>query len=255
MTDTPQMDTTLDDREIIFVADDFGMNHEINHAILNAHLHGALHAACLMVGQPGTAEAIEMSRAHPTLQIGWHLHLNDSQPLTVSDWPWRSSPARAGLAMTFLPGARRLASAEIVAQWQALRATGLPVRFVNGHHHIHWVPFVRRKLFALLSNDPNFAGWLRWGTPKFFAPAPAERWYSLADRLLLNPPRKMATIRLSNSLWGLDRTFHMNADEIKQQLPELDKGIHEFMFHPRSTDEQVDPDTRCLKSLRAADTG
>ncbi len=67
-------------KELIFVADDFGMNGEINDAILYAHISGHLNGAALMMAQPGSEAAVEMARVHPTLQIGWHLHLNDSVP-------------------------------------------------------------------------------------------------------------------------------------------------------------------------------
>ena len=100
------MGSDTDSTRIIFIADDFGMSPEINAAIVRAHVGGALHGACLMMGQAGTDDAIELGRRHPTLQIGWHLHLNDSRPLTVDRWPWGTSPARAGLRMAISPSAK-----------------------------------------------------------------------------------------------------------------------------------------------------
>ncbi len=239
------------DREILFIADDFGMSSKINAAILRAHLDGALHGTCLMMGQPDTDEAIELAHRHPTLQIGWHLHLNDSQPLTVTEWPWGNSPAKAGLAMTFFPAARSLARAELAAQWQALKKTGIEIRYVNAHHHIHLVPVIRKLLVNIIAADPDFAGWLRWGQPCFFADSVAKRAYGLIDSLLQAPSRKRMPIRSSSTLWGLDRTFAMNAQEIESVLPELGAGLHEFMFHPRSSDPtNPDADMRCLLALR-----
>ncbi len=238
-------------RRILFIADDFGMSSTINAAILHAHLNGALHGACLMVGQPGTDEAIELAHRHPSLRIGWHLHLNDSRPLTVTKWPWGDSPAKAGLAITFFPAARRLARAEIAAQWQALREAGIEIRWVNAHHHIHLVPVVRKLLVDTVTADPDFTGWLRWGQPRFFADSVVKRAYGLLDSLLQAPSRKSLPLRSSSTLWGLDRTFAMNDREIESVLPELGAGLHEFMFHPRSTDPaDPDADMRCLMALR-----
>jgi len=228
------------------------MSGVINAAILKAHVEGALDAACLMVGQPGTAEAIEMARAHPGLRIGWHVHLNDSQPMTMDAWPWRKSPARAGIAMTFSKSARRLAEAELVAQWQALKETGLPISFVNAHHHIHLVPFVREQLIGLLQNDDVFDGWIRWGEPRFFDNSIARYAYWVVDALLQAPARRRLSIRASDTLWGLDRPFAMNASEVAAVIPQLGAGLHEFMFHPRSPDAApADVDTACLLALRA----
>src|SRR5271168_1473148 len=95
-------------KEVIFVADDFGMTSEINDAILHAHLSGHLNGAALMMAQPATAAAVKLARAHPSLQIGWHLHLNDSLPATTDRWPWGASPARAGFSIGLLPRARAL---------------------------------------------------------------------------------------------------------------------------------------------------
>jgi len=236
-------------RDILFIADDFGMSAAINAAILRAHVDGALHGACLMMGQAGTDEAIELAREHESLQIGWHLHLNDSQPLTVGEWPWGASPARAGLAIAGLPRARTLTRTEMLRQWQAFADTGLECRFANAHHHLHWHPFVRRQLVETLSADRRFAGWLRWGRPCRFDGDTPPAGYGLIDRLLQAPQRSRMQIRQSTTLWGLDRAFAMDAREVAAILPTLGAGLHEFMFHPRPGDD--DADTRCLVELRS----
>lgn len=133
-------------KQLAFVADDFGLNAGINGAVLRAHREGALTGASLMMGQPGTAEAVEMARSLPTLDIGWHLHLCDSKPLTMPSWPWDRSPVRAGVQMVLLPSCRRRVRREIAHQWQAFLRTGLPCRFVNAHHHLHLHPWVAREL-------------------------------------------------------------------------------------------------------------
>ena len=90
-------------KELIFIADDFGMNREINDAILHAHLSGHLTGAALMMAQPATDDAVALARAHPTLQIGWHLHLNDSVPATTDRWPWGARRRGRDSASAFPP--------------------------------------------------------------------------------------------------------------------------------------------------------
>jgi len=240
-----------DNREILFIADDFGASQEINDAIVNAHVNGVLHGACLMMGQTATAGAIELARKHPSLQIGWHLHLNDSIPCSVAAWPWGDSPARAGFALGWSGSARRFASAEISRQWQELKDTGLECRFVNAHHHLHLHPFVRRRLVKMLAEDPDFDGWIRWGTPRFFGASANSIAYGLINVLLQAPSRRHMPLRSSKTLWGLGRTFEMNAEEIIGAISRLGDGLHEFMFHPRSIGPAgVDSDTACLVELK-----
>jgi hypothetical protein len=67
------------------------------------------------------------------------------------------------------------------------------------------------------------------------------------DRLLHAPQRDRIPFKLSTTVWGIDRTFAMNADEIRSVIPALGDGLHEFIFHPRGLDS--DADTRCLMDL------
>src|ERR1700677_230688 len=114
-----------------------------------------------MMAQPATEEAVSITRKTPTLQIGWHLHLNDSRPATVADWPWGKSPARAGWSIGLFRSARELVRREIFRQWELFQATGLECRFINCHHHLHAHPFVYRTLLEALG--PDFKGWIRLG--------------------------------------------------------------------------------------------
>ena len=233
-------------REIVFIADDFGLSEEINEAILHAHLCGALTGACLMMGQPATQSAIALAREHPSLEVGLHLHLADSRPCSGSEWPWGRSPAGAGLAIGLSGRMRAFARKEIERQWDAYREAGLPCRFVNAHHHLHVHPWIRAVLVGILPKD--FSGWLRWGRPRFFSPNHVTVFYRVLDSLLQEPQRGRLPFRLSTTLWGRDRIFNMKAHEILEVLPSLGEGLHEFMFHPRRTER--DPDTQCLIELR-----
>jgi predicted glycoside hydrolase/deacetylase ChbG (UPF0249 family) len=233
-------------KEVVFIADDFGLNDRANEAILHAHRCGALTGACLMLGQPGTRSAVELAREHPTLEVGWHLHLTDSRPLSRPEWPWGRSPAGAGFAIGLSPKMREFARREIVRQWESYLETGLPCLFVNAHHHLHVHPWVRRVLVDTISG--GFEGWMRWGRPRFFGPNRAEGFYRALDALFQARHRGRLPFRTSTSLWGIDRTFNMNSREILQVLPSLGEGIHEFMFHPRK--REGDPDTAALLELK-----
>lgn len=199
-------------REVLFIADDFGLTREANAAIVRAHRDGALHGASLMLGQPATADAVALAKQTPTLQVGWHLHLCHSQPVTRAAWPWGDSYTKAGWAIGLSGKARALMRGEIAAQWEQCKATGLRCAFVNSHHHLHMHPLVFRAMLDVLPAD--FDGWVRRGWPCRF--------------------------RRSNSLWGVHRTFRMNAGEVRAAMAKLPAGLHEFLFHPRNVEHDCD---------------
>jgi predicted glycoside hydrolase/deacetylase ChbG (UPF0249 family) len=240
-------------KDVIFVADDFGMNREINDAILHAHLSGHLTGSALMMAQRATEDAVAKARAHPTLQIGWHVHLNDSLPATTGRWPWGSSPARAGFSIGLSPRARELMRREVARQWELFQETGLECRFINSHHHLHAHPFVYRALLDVVG--PRFQGWIRLGKPRAFRSN--ARFRSAALSLLwsalgwtyLERRRRLSAWRATDTLWGLDRIFHMNAGEVQTALATLPDGFHEFLFHPRT---RSCPDTLCLIQLKSS---
>lgn len=234
-------------RRIAWIADDLGLSREVNEAILHTHRRGILTGAALMMGQPGTRDAVERARETPSLDVGWHLHLVDSVPCTRPAWPWGSSPWKAGLALAVRPSARHLVRREIEAQWQAYRETGLPCRFVNAHHHLHFHPFVRKALLETLPE--GFSGWLRWGRAGTFGGGFARRLgFGALNWLVLAPRRRSLPLPASTTLWGLDRTFSMDAEEVLRVLPTLGEGLHEFLFHPRRIGPD-DADTTCLLEL------
>jgi hypothetical protein len=233
-------------REVFFVADDFGLSPAVNAAILAGHRAGALHGASLMVGQPGTAAAVALARGCPALQTGWHLHLCHSQPLTVAAWPWGRSPARAGWAIGLSAAARRLVRAEIAAQWDAFGATGLPCAFVNVHHHLHAHPVVYRELVRVLPRGRPL--WLRLGAPRLFPASPRQWWLTQSEWFCWRPRRRRCPFASSDTLWGVDRLYRMEAAEIAAAVAQLPPGRHEFLFHPRA--ETGDRDLACLVELR-----
>lgn len=233
-------------RKIVFIADDFGLNNKTNEAIVYSHRHGALNGTALMMGQAGTEEAVRLAYKNAQLEIGWHLHVVDSQPLSRSEWPWRT-PTAAGFAIGFSRRARELVRKEIELQWEAFLKTGLRCSFVNGHHHLCIHPFVRKTLLATIGDE--FDGWLRWGKPQFFGSSKAG--YHILDKWLQAPHRSRLPYELSSTLWGIDRTFAMNAKEVAAVIPTLGNGLHEFMFHPRQIES--DKDTQCLVELKNID--
>ena len=232
--------------EVFFTADDFGAGHDINQAVVCGHQKGALNAASLMMGQSATDDAAQLASENPGLQVGWHLHLCDSRPVTCAQWPWGGSPARAGWLIFFSRSARRLMEREVAAQWELFRATGLSCAFVNTHHHLHVHPTVHACLEEILG--PRFEGWLRMGMPKPLGRDSAQTAGGRLTGWFYHRRRMQSSFRLSDTLWGIDRLFRMKAGEVRDALATLSDGLHEFMFHPRKLAD--DEDLNALLELK-----
>jgi chitin disaccharide deacetylase len=117
-----------------------------------------LTAASLMVGGTAAAAAVELARRLPRLAVGLHLTLVDGRPILPADavpdlvdprGRFRANMARAGAAMFFLPRARRQMLAEVRAQFEAFRATGLTLDHINAHKHFHLHPSILSAILAV----------------------------------------------------------------------------------------------------------
>jgi predicted glycoside hydrolase/deacetylase ChbG (UPF0249 family) len=64
-------------RTVIVNADDFGYCAPVNAGVIEAHRAGIVSSASLMIRQPGTAEAIALSRDVPRLSLGLHVDLGE----------------------------------------------------------------------------------------------------------------------------------------------------------------------------------
>ncbi len=136
---------------LIVTADDFGAAVEVNEAVEQGHREGILTAASLMVSAPAAADAVARAKTMPRLRVGLHLVLVEGRPtlpaasvpdLVDADGLFRTGMAAAGVRMFFLPRVRRQLEAEIEAQFDAFRATGLALDHVNTHKHFHLHPTI-----------------------------------------------------------------------------------------------------------------
>jgi hypothetical protein len=153
------------------------------------------------------------------------------------------------VSIGLLPWARALMRREVARQWELFQATGLECRFLTTHHHLHAHPFVFAAMREVVG--PQFGGWIRLGRACWFSPPPPGRkFFSLAGEIFQAQRRKASRWRCSDTLWGIDRVFRMEAREVRAALAILPPdGLHEFLFHPRT---RTCPDTRCLLELASS---
>jgi hopanoid biosynthesis associated protein HpnK len=233
-------------RRLIVVADDFGAAVEVNEAVEEAHHNGILTAASLMVSGPAAADAVARARRMPRLRVGLHLAIVEARPtlpapavstLVNADGDLRSDMAALGVLIAVSSRARRELAAEIGAQFEAFRATGLDLDHCNAHKHFHLHPLVGRLVaeiggrFGLravrVPLEPARA--LRRIEPRTpllpaLAVTPAALW--------LRRQARAAGMLAADRIFGLQWSGQMTRQRLAALIEQLPEGLTEIYLHP-----------------------
>ena len=221
---------------LIVTADDFGMSPAINAAVEDAHRNGILSAASLMVAGDAVADAVGRARTMPNLGVGLHLVLVDGRPvlppeqlpgLVDASGRFPNNLAVLGARIFFSAAARRQVAAEIRAQLEAFRATGLRLDHVNAHHHFHFHPTVRDILLVLAEEFGVRA--IRLPREPSLTPVNA-----IVAPFITSLRRRLDRAGIARNDWqlGLTGTGQMNAARTRDLLTALPDGVTEIYFHP-----------------------
>jgi len=259
-------------KHLIVTADDFGLAEPVNDAVEQAHRRGILTAASLMVAAPAAADAVARARRLPTLGVGLHVVLMDGVPalppaaipdLVGADGLLVERPARTGAAIFFIPRVRRQVEAEVRAQFDAFRRTGLALDHVNTHHHYHLHPTVFDIILEVAAEYGSPAirvvhePFLRsWRTMR------DDVGRRLANGLIHLPLIQRMRRRLRRNgiasndiLFGLNDSGRMTSRRLLALLPALPTGVTEIYCHPatRRWDGPFAPraDYRCVEEFEA----
>jgi chitin disaccharide deacetylase len=236
-------------KRLIVTADDFGIAPAVNEAVEAAHRDGILSAASLMVAAPAAADAVARARRLPRLGVGLHLVLVDGTPcLPPEELPALVGPDGRipddvfglGVKIFCLPAARRQVEAEIRAQLDAFRRTGLACDHVNAHHHFHLHPVIRETLLRLAPDfgitamrvplEPALRAWRATGD----RPLPRLAAWLLQARRSRRLKQRLARAGIAHNDWvfGLSDSGAMNGARVRAYLANLPDGVNELYFHP-----------------------
>ncbi|GAA09337.1 hopanoid biosynthesis-associated protein HpnK [Acetobacter senegalensis] len=233
-------------KRAIISADDFGLSVEVNEAIEIAHREGVLSTASLMVAGPAAEDAIERAKRLPNLGVGLHLVVIEGAsvlphtrlPLVTQPDGWfSSSQLGLGIDYFFRPEGRKELAAEITAQFEAFRRTGLVLDHANAHKHMHLHPTVGRLLIdigkqyglravrtPLEPPEPLYAAGTYTDT---LGDAALRRWTNLLRHQILS-----AGLVTNDWCFGLAWSGHMTADRVAALAAHLPEGVSEIYFHP-----------------------
>ncbi|MBV9587567.1 MAG: hopanoid biosynthesis-associated protein HpnK [Alphaproteobacteria bacterium] len=255
---------TLAPRRLIVTADDFGRDIAVNEAVERAHRDGILSTTSLMVGAPAAADAVARARRQADLHVGLHLVLIDGDPvlpreelgcLVRCDGRFDDNPLRSGLRFCFRPKACRLLAAEIRAQFEAFRATGLALDHVNAHKHMHLHPTVARLVIEIGRDYGMHAVRLPAESKKTLRRAfPGERLSSTPPAVAVAALRRRlrrSGLAFNDHVFGIAWSGGMTEERVLELLPHLPRGVSEIYSHPATDASAAVPGYRPLEELAA----
>jgi hopanoid biosynthesis associated protein HpnK len=250
---------------LIVTADDFGLHEAVNEAVETAHRDGVLTAASLMVAAPAAADAVRRARRLPALRVGLHLVLADGPAVS----PPESIPALVdaqgrfdarmvarGFRYFASPSARRQIEREVRAQFDAYRATGLPLDHVDAHKHFHLHPTLLATLLAV-GADYGLRAVRVPDEPAWFAARAGAGVAGAAGALLLAPwlagmrwRLRRTGIAYGDRVFGIARSGRMDEAAWLEILARLPDGVTEVYAHPAAT---AAPIVATMRDYRHAD--
>lgn len=258
-------------KRLIVTADDFGLSLAVNEAVEEAHRDGLLTCASLMVTGPAAADAVARARRLPSLGVGLHLVLSDGTPvlpagaipaLAGANGKFAENMVKTGIAIQFRPAVRRQMEAEVHAQFDAFRRTGLKLDHVNGHHHYHLHPRIadavlhQAREFNLravrVPYEPPFLSYQAAGDGLSRRLAAAALHALPASALRRKLGR--AGLAANDRLFGLADSGGMTRERVLAFIRHLPPGVSELYFHPATAAPgSDDAGSRELAALLDAD--
>jgi chitin disaccharide deacetylase len=236
-------------KRVIVNGDDFGLAVPVNEAIVEAHRRGILTTASLMVGAEAADDAIARARQMPSLKVGLHVVLVEGRsildPQTVPDLvsargEFSNHPTRTGFKYAFRPGIRKQLKAEIRAQFEKFRETGLALDHANAHNHLHLHPRIFNLILEVgrdyglkavrLPSEPALHSWRASGKSPMARLAAAISLFPLIGFMKLRLRR--ARVKCNDHVFGLHDSGAITTDLVLQFLKNLPNGVTEIYFHP-----------------------
>jgi len=253
-------------KQLIVNADDLGYTSGVNRAIFHAYQSGIVSSASLLANGPAFADAVEVVRLAPGLDVGCHLNLVEGAPIS----PFEQIPHLVGpggrflgassLALRLIRGAVPAAELEreCTAQLEKLFEAGIQPSHIDSHKHAHLHP---RVATSVANVARHFGiGWIRrpfenyrcahvkGATPMRFA---AWVLNCLAPRF----ERRMTAqgLRMPDFFTGFELTGSWSKPALEETLAGLPTGITELMCHPGYYDEELEASRTRLKRERQAE--
>jgi len=237
-------------RTLIINADDFGYSDHTVDWTIKCFEAGVLSSATIMVGAAAVGRAVEFAIKNSQWSFGLHLCLTDEQPICQPTdipslvtgegvlWPTRTFMLRCSLGLVKRADLER----EIRAQIKRLRDLGVDISHLDGHGHMHRMPFVMQSLVRL-SQEIGITS-LRPAQDLYFFPPRLpvgmllNRWVNRSLCKHFNVP--------DHFLMTSGKITVEQASWFRDAVPRLPDGCTEIGVHPGMDETWRKLDTECL---------
>src|SRR5262249_48820317 len=191
------------------------------------------------------------ARRLPGLRVGLHVVLVEGRPVLPPErlpdlvdpaGHFRTDMARLGFDIFMRPSVQRQVTAEVEAQFDAFRASGLTLDHVNAHKHFHLHPTVGKEIIAIgaryglrgLRGPREPLSVLAAVEPRS---ACASAWLTAPVAALLARRARLAALQTADAVFGLAWSGAMTAARLEGLLRHLPAGGSEIYMHPATTDD------------------
>jgi len=242
------MGLSLEMKQLIVNADDFGLHTEINKGIIKGYQEGFITSTSLMCSAPCFREAVALAKACPNLGIGIHLTLvggvasvlPKEKVSSLLDEKRKFLPNYVAFAKRYYSGGVKPSEleAELRAQIEAALATGLNVTHLDSHQHTHVlpgiIPLVQRLgqeygiyRLRIPKESYGFSGGFSAGLGRRLGRAGLTYCANLAEQAA-----KAKGFRCPDHFYGMLAGGNLNVELVGNILAQLPEGTSEIMTHP-----------------------
>lgn len=236
-------------KRLVVTADDVGLAPGMTRGALEAAERGIVTAVSVAPVGDAFDEAIAELRRLPHLDVGAHFVLVGERPLSppaeVPSLVGRDGRLLSGFAAfctRYVRGGIAIEDVrrELGRQLDRLLETGLPVRHLNSHQHLHALPRIFDEVVALATM--HAIRFVRIPEDPLLPPSLTPR--VLALRALRSLARRCRR-RLAASVAALDGTIglaaagHLDQQRLRALLEARWTGHHELVCHPGRGDAQL----------------
>ena len=238
---------------LIVNADDYGYFDCVSKGILKSASDGIVTATGVFANAPHFAEHAVWLRDYGTLDAGIHLNLTDGIPLTndlrkrLSRWSGRF-PGKFSMAMAILSGA--IGVEDVRLEWRAqierCLESGLSLRFLNSHEHMHMLPslFPVAKALARDYDIPH----VRFPTSRLVRSSSKGSLFRDGVMKVLETVNRRHRDAATAHFLGMEISGRLNLEYLEQTIPRLRAGrVYELMCHPGEFDAREVSDPRLLR--------
>jgi chitin disaccharide deacetylase len=263
-------------KNLIVNADDLGWTDGVNRGILEAFHQGIVTSASLLANGAAFRGGVEAALSAPGLGVGVHLNLSDGPPVaereTITSLLNDYGEFAGGPESLLLRRVRRgLLLAEVESEWDAqiqkVRDAGIAPTHLDGHKHVHMLPWLFEIALKLAKRHDigairvsleasKLRAALSSGSKQHAGVVMKQGVQARGLKFLARNARDQAErvgVSTADYFSGIAQTGELTHDGVAQFLKSLPDGTTELMCHPGYADAALQKTQTRLQDSRQSE--